>query len=52
MGSWLSYFLWEGDPDEVNPISGLTKREIRAVQKSWAPAYANQLATGTELFKR
>ncbi|CAH3996947.1 unnamed protein product [Pieris brassicae] len=51
MGSWQSS-LWGGNPDEVNPTSGLTKREIRAVQKSWAPVYANQLATGTELLKR
>ncbi|CAK1547059.1 unnamed protein product [Leptosia nina] len=52
MGGWLSNLRWGGDPDVVNPISGLSKRDIYAVQKSWAPVYANHLATGTELLKR
>ncbi|CAH0719508.1 unnamed protein product, partial [Brenthis ino] len=52
MGSWLSYLWWGGDPDAVNPTSGLTKREIYAVQQSWAPVYANSIANGTELLRR
>lgn len=52
MGSWLSYFWWGGDPDVVNPVSGLTKREIYTVQKSWAPVNANSFATGVELLTR
>ncbi|XP_038212130.1 cytoglobin-1 [Zerene cesonia] len=52
MGTWFSHLLWGGDPDEVNPVSGLSKREIHAVQKSWTPVYANALATGTELLRR
>lgn len=52
MGHWLSYFWWGGDPDEVNPVSGLTRREIYAVQKSWAPVFANALVNGSELFRR
>ncbi|KAG6450366.1 cytoglobin-1 isoform X2 [Manduca sexta] len=52
MGGWLSYIWWGGDPDEVNPISGLSRRDIYAVQKSWAPVYANLVVTGTELLKR
>ncbi|XP_026725166.1 cytoglobin-1 isoform X1 [Trichoplusia ni] len=52
MGSWLSYFWWGGDPDEVSPVSGLTRREVNAVQKSWAPVYANSVANGAELLRR
>ncbi|KAL0841048.1 hypothetical protein ABMA28_014815 [Loxostege sticticalis] len=52
MGAWISYVWWGGPPDQVNPISGLTKREIYAVQKSWAPVYANSVANGTELLRR
>ncbi|XP_028161672.1 cytoglobin-1-like isoform X1 [Ostrinia nubilalis] len=52
MGAWLSYIWWGGDPDAVNPVSGLTKREIYAVQKSWAPVYANSVANGTEILNR
>lgn len=52
MGGWLSQIMWGGDPDEINPVSGLSRRDVHAVQKSWAPVYANALATGTELLKR
>ncbi|CAG9584509.1 unnamed protein product [Danaus chrysippus] len=52
MGSWLTYLWWGGDPDLVNPISGLTKREVYSIQQSWAPVYNNSVANGTELLKR
>ncbi|XP_039754293.1 cytoglobin-like [Pararge aegeria] len=52
MGGLVSQLWWGGDPDEMNPVSGLTKRDIYAVQKSWAPVHANNLAVGTELLKR
>ncbi|XP_050346388.1 globin-like isoform X1 [Nymphalis io] len=52
MGSWLSYLWWGGDPDIVNTQSGLTRREVYAVQQSWAPVYANSVANGTELLRR
>ncbi|CAK1595912.1 unnamed protein product [Parnassius mnemosyne] len=52
MGGWLSNFWWGGNPDEVNPISGLTRREVYAVQRSWAPVYNDSVANGTELLKR
>ncbi|XP_059045397.1 globin [Achroia grisella] len=52
MGGWLSYLWWGGDPDLRNPLSGLTRREVYAVQKSWAPVYADAANTGTELLKR
>lgn len=52
MGGWFSYIWWGGDPDAVNPVSGLTRREIYAVQRSWAPVNANALANGTELLRR
>lgn len=52
MGSWLSYIWWGGNPDEVSPITGLTRREIYAVQKSWAPVNANAIPNGTELLIR
>ncbi|XP_013143232.1 PREDICTED: globin-like [Papilio polytes] len=52
MGGWLSQLWWGGDPDKVNPISGLTRREVHAVQMSWAPVNKNSVATGTELLKR
>ncbi|KAL4709874.1 hypothetical protein ACJJTC_003837 [Scirpophaga incertulas] len=52
MGAWLSYIWWGGDPDSVNAVSGLTRREIYTVQKTWAPVYANSITNGTELLKR
>ncbi|CAK1547058.1 unnamed protein product [Leptosia nina] len=52
MGGWLSYLWWGGDPDLVNPISGLTRREVYAVQQSWAPVYVDSVANGTELLRR
>uniref|UniRef100_A0A2A4JGZ8 Globin domain-containing protein n=1 Tax=Heliothis virescens TaxID=7102 RepID=A0A2A4JGZ8_HELVI len=52
MGGWLSYFWWGGDPDVVNPVSGLTRREISLVQKSWVPVNADAINTGAELLKR
>ncbi|CAG9786289.1 unnamed protein product [Diatraea saccharalis] len=52
MGGWVSYLLWGGNPDEVNPVSGLTRREVYAVQKSWAPVFADSVANGTEILKR
>ncbi|CAH0701345.1 unnamed protein product [Spodoptera exigua] len=52
MGGWLSYFWWGGDPDEVNAISGLTRREVNLVQKSWAPVNADKVTNGAELLRR
>ncbi|XP_072931571.1 hemoglobin-3-like [Epargyreus clarus] len=52
MGGWVSHLWWGGDPDAKHPVSGLTLREIHAVQKSWAPVNANAVANGTELLKR
>ncbi|XP_063380862.1 globin-like isoform X2 [Cydia fagiglandana] len=52
MGSWLSHLWWGGDPDAVNSLSGLTRREVYAVQRSWAPVFANSVANGSELLKR
>ncbi|CAH0719507.1 unnamed protein product, partial [Brenthis ino] len=52
MGSWMSHLLWGGDPDAINTVSGLSKRDIYAVQKSWAPVMADSVGTGTELLKR
>ncbi|XP_063618966.1 globin-like isoform X1 [Cydia splendana] len=52
MGGWLSYLWWGGNPDAVNEVSGLTRREVYAVQRSWAPVSANSVANGTELLKR
>ncbi|XP_045448582.1 cytoglobin-1 [Melitaea cinxia] len=52
MGGLLSQLWWGGDPDAVNPVSGLTRRDVYAVQKSWAVANANPVATGTELLRR
>lgn len=52
MGGWFSYVWWGGNPDAVNPISGLTRREIYAVQRSWVPVNANAVANGTELLRR
>ncbi|CAH2980421.1 unnamed protein product [Chilo suppressalis] len=52
MGGWVSHLLWGGNPDEVNPVSGLTRREVYAVQKSWAPVFADSVGNGTEILKR
>ncbi|VVD04512.1 hemoglobin-3-like isoform X2 [Leptidea sinapis] len=52
MGGWLSYLWWGGNPDVKNPISGLTRREVYAVQQSWAPVYADAVTNGTELLRR
>lgn len=52
MGGLLNRMWWGGDPDGVNPVSGLSRRDVFAVQKSWAIVYANPLANGSELLKR
>ncbi|XP_050346396.1 uncharacterized protein LOC126770840 [Nymphalis io] len=52
MGGWVSHLWWGGDPDNMNQISGLTMRDVYAVQKSWTRARANPVATGIELFTR
>uniref|UniRef100_A0A2H1WHR9 SFRICE_017839 n=1 Tax=Spodoptera frugiperda TaxID=7108 RepID=A0A2H1WHR9_SPOFR len=52
MGGLLSYIRWGGDPDEVNAISGLTRREVNLIQKSWAPVNADKAANGAELLRR
>ncbi|XP_068631986.1 cytoglobin-like [Battus philenor] len=52
MGGWLSYLWWGGDPDVVNPVSGLTRREVYAVQQSWALVYKDSVGNGIELLKR
>ncbi|XP_045497258.1 globin [Colias croceus] len=51
MGAWFSHLIW-GDLDAINPVSGLSKRDIYKVQKSWALVYADPLGNGTELLKR
>lgn len=52
MGALLSYIWWGGDPDVVNEISGLTRREVYLVQKSWAPVNADKVNNGAELLRR
>ncbi|KAG7302794.1 hypothetical protein JYU34_012771 [Plutella xylostella] len=52
MGGWLSYLWWGGAPDVADPVSGLSRRDIYAVQKSWAPVYNDSVGNGTELLKR
>lgn len=43
---------WGGAPDAVHPLSGLSRRDVHAVQRSWAPLYADSVSIGTELLKR
>lgn len=52
MGGLVSQLWWGGDPDAVDPVSGLTRRQVYAVQRSWAPVHAKNVAVGTELLKR
>ena len=52
MGGWMTHLLWGGDPDAVNPVSGLSKRDIYVVQKTWAVAAKDSFGTGNELLKR
>ncbi|CAG9584507.1 unnamed protein product [Danaus chrysippus] len=52
MGGLLNRLWWGGDPDAVNPVSGLSRRDVFAVQKSWAIVYSNPQANGSELLKR
>ncbi|XP_049869220.1 globin isoform X2 [Pectinophora gossypiella] len=52
MGSIISYVYYGGDPDVVNPVSGLSRREVHLVQKSWAPVTTNLIPNGIELLKR
>lgn len=53
MGSFISY-LWWGfqDPDEVDPISGISVRDIYYVRKSWTKVSADGVGSGTELLVR
>lgn len=43
---------WGGDPDKLNETSGLTLRDVFAVQNSWAVVHADASKHGLELFKR
>ncbi|CAK1595913.1 unnamed protein product [Parnassius mnemosyne] len=52
MSSILNRILWGRDPDKPNPMSGLTPRDIYAVQRSWAVMYAEAGKYGLELFIR
>ncbi|KAI8435769.1 hypothetical protein MSG28_004001 [Choristoneura fumiferana] len=52
MGSILSRWWWGGDPDETSPVSGLTLREIYAVQSTWPAVYGDAGKYGMELFVR
>ncbi|XP_077289987.1 globin 1 [Arctopsyche grandis] len=53
MGAFLSY-LWWGmqNPDEDDPISGLSIRDIYYVRKSWTKVSADGVSSGTELLIR
>ncbi|XP_068632170.1 cytoglobin-2-like [Battus philenor] len=52
MGGILNRLWWGGDPDAPNPITGLTPRDVYAVQKSWAVIYAEAGKHGLQLFIR
>lgn len=50
--TFIRNLWWGGDPDKVDEISGLTLRDIYAIQTSWAVLHADALKTGLEFFKR
>lgn len=53
MGSFFSYLWWGGvDPDAINPLSGLSKRDIYNVRTSWTKVSADGIGSGGELLVR
>lgn len=43
---------WGGDPDALDPKSGLSRRNIYAIQNSWRPIYKDAGNNGVVLFIR
>ncbi|KAL0841052.1 hypothetical protein ABMA28_014818 [Loxostege sticticalis] len=41
---------WGGDPDEINDVTGLSKRDIYNIRKSWTAMYAESEKYGLQLF--
>ncbi|CAH0579150.1 unnamed protein product [Chrysodeixis includens] len=52
MGDMFIKWWWGGDPDERDELSGMSRRDIYHVQKSWTPIYANATGNGFLMFKR
>ncbi|CAK1595911.1 unnamed protein product [Parnassius mnemosyne] len=52
MGGILNRLWWGGDPDKDHPVTGLSPRDVYAVQRSWAVIYAEAGHYGLQLFIR
>ncbi|KAJ0177079.1 hypothetical protein K1T71_007088 [Dendrolimus kikuchii] len=50
--SFLMKWWWGGDPDILDPKSGLSRRDIYAIQRSWYPIYKDAGNNGVSLFIR
>ncbi|XP_059045410.1 globin-1-like [Achroia grisella] len=50
IGGFLNNLWWGGNPDELHPITGLSRRDVYAVQRSWSRIYSDPGKYGLMLF--
>ncbi|XP_026758525.2 globin-1-like isoform X2 [Galleria mellonella] len=50
IGGLINNLWWGGNPDEVHPITGLSRRDVYAIQRSWSQLYSNPGKYGLLLF--
>ncbi|XP_028161668.1 globin-2 A chain-like [Ostrinia furnacalis] len=50
MYSLWNKIMWGGEPDEVNVVTGLSRRDVYKIKTSWAVMYADAEKYGMELF--
>ncbi|XP_053607120.1 uncharacterized protein glob1 isoform X1 [Plodia interpunctella] len=46
----FNYITWGGDPDKQDSVSGLSKRDVHVIQKTWKLLYDHPLTSGMGLF--
>lgn len=49
---FLTRLWWGGDPDVKNPVSGMSRRDVHNVKKSWLKIYADPAGSGFLIFSR
>ncbi|KAM3964469.1 cytoglobin-like [Aphomia sociella] len=50
IGGFINNLWWGGDPDELHPITGLSRRDVYNVQHSWVKLFSDPGKYGLLLF--
>ncbi|XP_013199698.1 uncharacterized globin-like protein aq_211 isoform X2 [Amyelois transitella] len=50
MTAIFNYVWWGGDPEERDSATGLSRRDVHLIKKTWLLLYANPVKNGMELF--